>query len=412
MEGMTLQLPDATRDFSGRDLAWHWRQLQSATLQVPAPLAVLSLDALAANAAQLRERAAGKPIRVASKSIRVREVLRMLDAQPWTQGILAFSLAEAIWLSDEFDDILVAYPQVDAAAFRALGADERTAQRVTVMIDSTDQLDAIDAAADPGSRAGIRVAIELDASWRGLLGHIGVRRSPVHTPAQARRLAEQIVRRPGFELVGMMAYEAQIAGVGDRPANPVMARVLQTMQRRSIAELADRRAEAVRLVREVAELQFVNGGGTGSLESTAADDSVTDIAAGSGFFGPHLFDHYTRFCPAPAVAFALDVVRKPTPEIVTCFAGGWVASGPAGPDRLPLPVFPSGLRYLPREAAGEVQTPVTGAAAAGLGIGDRVWFRHTKSGEVCEHVNALQAVQDGAVVDEMPTYRGEGKAFA
>ena len=407
---MRWRLPEPAG--SAGDLSWHWRELLAATRQVPAPLVAMQLDAVAANAAQLRRRAAGKPIRVASKSIRSRDVLRMLDAEPWTRGLLAYSLAEAVWLSDEFDDIVVAYPQADAAAYRALAADEQAARRVTVMVDSVDQLDLIDAVVPPREREVIRVAIDLDVSFRGPLGHIGVRRSPVHTVAEARELAEHIVRRRGFALVGMMAYEAQIAGVADQPANPAMARLLQRIQRRSAAEIAERRAAVVQSVRAVADLEFVNGGGTGSLETTAQEDAVTDIAAGSGFFGPHLFDHYSRFTPLPAVAFALDVVRKPTREIVTCFGGGWAASGPAGDDRLPQPVYPAGLRYLPREAAGEVQTPLTGVAATGLGVGDRIWFRHAKSGEVCEHVNALQVVHGGEVVGEMPTYRGEGKAFA
>ena len=413
MGDMEFQLPEVaqTRDFDEGSLAWHWRELQAATAEMPAPLVALSLDAMAANAASMRERAGQKPIRIATKSLRVRDVLRLLDAEPWTQGLLAFSLDEALWLSDEFADVVVAYPQTDIASYRRLGTDDRAASRVTVMIDSVEQLDLIDAAIAPSKRADIRVAIELDASWRGPFGHIGVRRSSVHSPQSARDLAELIVRRPGFQLVGLMAYEAQVAGVADNPANRLLARTLQAIQRRSVEDIATRRAEAVRLINEIAPLEFVNGGGTGSLESTAEEDSVTDIAAGSGFFGPHLFDHYSKFKPAPAVAFALDVVRKPSHDTVTCFGGGWVASGPASDDRLPQPVYPTGLRFLPREAAGEVQTPLQGPAAGALRVGDRVWFRHTKSGEVCEHVNALHVVSGGELVGEMPTYRGEGRAF-
>lgn len=391
--------------------ASHWRAMQTATAQFSAPLVALSLDAVAANAASLRERAGGRPIRVATKSIRIRDVLRILDREPWTQGLLAFSLAEAIWLSDEFDDILVAYPQTDRDAYRALAADERAASRVAVMIDSVDQLDFIDTAVDPARRPDIRVAIDLDASWRGPFGHVGVFRSPVHGAQQARRLAESIAARDGFRLVGLMSYEAQIAGVGDSASNPVYGRLLRGIQERSAHELAVRRAEAVRLVREVADLEFVNGGGTGSLESTSLESAVTDIAAGSGLFGPHLFDHYTKFTPAPAIGFALDVVRKPASDVVTCFGGGWIASGPAARDRLPEPAYPAGLQYLPREGAGEVQTPLRGPAAAALQVGDRVWFRPTKSGEACEHANHVHAVAGGQWSGDMLTYRGEGKVF-
>jgi D-serine deaminase-like pyridoxal phosphate-dependent protein len=275
------------------------------------------------------------------------------------------------------------------------------------MVDDVAQLDLIDAVAAPGKRATIRVCLELDSSFEApLLGHLGVRRSPVHTPQQARALAERIVARSGFALVGMMGYEAQIAGVTNK-GKPIV----QAMQSRSAAELRERRGNAVRLVREIAELEFVNGGGTGSLESTHADASVTEIAAGSGLFGPHLFDGYRQFTPAPAAAFALSVVRRPTPAIATLLGGGWIASGPPGTDRLPQLAWPQGLTMLPREMAGEVQTPVTGDAAKSMAVGDRVWLRHTKAGEASEHLNAFALVEDGTVVGELPTYRGEGKAF-
>ena len=164
-------------------------------------------------------------------------------------------------------------------------------------------------------------------------------------------------------------------------------------------------------MRKVADLELVNGGGTGSLESTHDDPSVTEIAAGSGLFGPLLFDGYEHFQPAPAASFALSVVRRPTADIATVLGGGWIASGPPGQDRLPRPAWPEGLKYLPREEAGEVQTPVTGAAAAELRIGDRVFFRHVKAGELSEHLNEFLLVEDGRILDRMPTYRGEGKAF-
>jgi D-serine deaminase-like pyridoxal phosphate-dependent protein len=250
----------------------------------------------------------------------------------------------------------------------------------------------------------------LDSSYESaILGHVGVRRSPIHTAAAARTLAAAIVTRPGFRLVGMMGYEAQIAGLTNKGTG--RATIIRRMQRASAAELADRRGAAVAAVRELAELEFVNGGGTGSFETTRADASVTELAAGSGLFGPHLFDGYVQFAPAPAAAFSLSVVRRPTPEVATLLGGGWIASGPTAPDRQPQLVWPTGLRTLSREAAGEVQTPVTGPAARDLKIGDRVWLRHTKAGELSEHLTAFALVSAGELIGELPTYRGEGKAF-
>ncbi|GAA0997167.1 type III PLP-dependent enzyme domain-containing protein [Subtercola frigoramans] len=405
--------------------AKYWGGLSAATAHLDTPLAALSLAALSYNAFSMLDRANGKPIRVASKSVRVREVLDAVLALPGYSGVLAYTLPEALWLAETIDDVVVGYPSVDRAAIAQLAADDRLASRVTLMIDDVAQLDLVDSVVPPTGRASIRVCIELDTSFvTRALGHIGVWRSPVFTVGQARVLAQAIAARPGFTLVGLMGYEAQIAGVGNRPrGNPARARVLDWMQHRSIAELADRRGAVVEAVREVADLEFVNGGGTGSLESTSVDESVTEIAAGSGLFGGHLFDTYSRFRPAPAAAFALSVVRKPTPAMATLLGGGWIASGPSQPDRLPEIAWPLGLEMQAREMAGEVQTPLSGAAAEALQIGDRVWLRHTKSGELSEHVNSFALVDDtrtdgegragehSQVVAELPSYRGEGKAF-
>ena len=389
------------------DATAYWAGLDEATRALDAPLAALHRGALAANAHDLLARAAGLPIRVASKSVRVRSVLDAVLALPGYAGVLAYTLPEALWLAREHGDIVVGYPSVDRTALAALGAD---ASRVTLMVDDAAQLDLVDSVVAPGARASIRVALELDASYHSpTMGHIGVRRSPLRTSGQVRALAEHVVARPGFDLVGLMAYEAQIAGVGN--AGRGRGAIIRVLQRASAAELRERRGAVVAAVREVADLEFVNGGGTGSIESTHDDETVTEVAAGSGLLGPHLFDHYTHFAPAPAAAFALPVVRRPTPEIATLLGGGWIASGPAGADRLPLPVHPAGLRFLPREGAGEVQSPVTGAAARDLAVGDRVWLRHTKAGELSEHVDAFALVDGGEVVAELPTYRGEGKTF-
>jgi D-serine deaminase-like pyridoxal phosphate-dependent protein len=394
------------------DPAKYWGSLSAATAELDTPLGVVSLEALSSNAHDMLQRAGGKPIRVASKSVRVRSIIEAVLAVPGYAGVLAYTLPEALWLASTIPDVVVGYPTADRAALRTLGTNEKLASRVTIMVDSVAQLDLVDAAIAPGKRNSIRVAIELDSSWDApVLGHTGVYRSPIHTPEAARALAELIVKRPGFTLVGMMGYEAQIAGLANKPASALRGVAVRWIQRRSVAELADRRGKAVAAVRQVADLEFVNGGGTGSIESTAADESVTDIAAGSGLFGPHLFDQYVHFAPAPAAAFALSVVRKPTPDMATILGGGWIASGPPSKDRMPQLAWPQGLGMVPREMAGEVQTPVTGAAAAALRVGDRVWLRHTKAGELSEHLDGFAIVENGSIVETVPTYRGEGRAF-
>ncbi|MER7949288.1 amino acid deaminase/aldolase [Streptomyces sp. NPDC096079] len=387
--------------------------LQEATAALQPPFAVVDLAALRANAAQMTRRAGGKPIRLASKSLRCRALIRDTLLLPGFTGILAFTLPEALWLAEEHDDVLVGYPSVDTDALGRLGADERLAARVTVMIDSVEHLDLLTAALGPAGPA-VRVCLDLDASLRLAGGrlHLGMRRSPLHSPRQARDLALAVAARPRLRLVGVMSYEGQIAGIGDdQPGSRAGRAAVRLMQRLSTRELRERRAAAVRAVRSVAPLEFVNGGGTGSLENTSAEPAVTELGAGSGLYAPTLFDHYRGFRPHPAAHFVLPVVRRPGPRHVTVLGGGWIASGAPGPDRAPVPVHPAGLRLLPQEGAGEVQTPLTGEGAAGLRAGDRVWFRHAKAGELCERVNELHLVEGDRIVDTVPTYRGEGRAF-
>src|SRR6476661_1966917 len=138
-----MSLPDADAE-AERSRA----RLDDATADLDPPLAVLDLDALDANAADLVRRASGKPIRVASKSVRNRAVLRRVLARPGFAGVLAYSLAEAVWLASGTDpvstDVVVGYPSVDRSALRSLVGDEVAAARVTLMVDSVDQLDVVD----------------------------------------------------------------------------------------------------------------------------------------------------------------------------------------------------------------------------------------------------------------------------
>jgi D-serine deaminase-like pyridoxal phosphate-dependent protein len=388
-----------------------------ATAELDPPLAIVDEAAFDRNAADMARRAAGHPIRIATKSLRCRYLIERALARPGYSGVMCYSLPEALWLHtmDTSDDLLVAYPTVDNKALRALAADELARQRVTIMVDSAAHLDVVDRTLGDG-HPEIRVCLELDVSWRPLahqpLVHVGTWRSPLHTPRQAADFAGAISRRAGFRLVGVMGYEGQIAGLGDAPpGHPLRARLIRFVQARSGQELNQRRAEAIRLIEAETQLEFVNGGGTGSLESTATDASVTELTAGSGLVGPTLFDAYTRFTPEPALLFALPVVRRPGPNIATLFAGGYVASGTGTPDRLPRPYLPAGLSLTGFEGAGEVQTPVRGPAAAHLEPGDRVWLRHAKAGELAERFSEYYVIREDGQVTAEPTYRGEGQCF-
>ncbi len=385
--------------------------------ELEAPFAFVDLGAMWANAEEMLGRASGKPIRVASKSIRCRALLEaILDRDERFRGLMTYTLPETLWLAEQgFEDLLLAYPTADGAALGELAlrsvANPEGAPIVTV--DCPEHLDAIEAVLGAGA-APVRVCIDVDAGWWALGGRIkvGPKRSPVHTVEQALELAREIERRPQIELDALMAYEGQIAGVGDRPpGRRLRGAAIRFMQRRSAAELAERRAAIVAAIRELAELPIVNGGGSGSLELTAAEDAVTEVTAGSGFYAPALFDHYSRFSLIPAAGFALPIVRKPAPSVATALGGGYLASGSGDPARLPAPWLPAGLRLDPEEGAGEVQTPLLGSPATQLSIGDRVYLRHAKAGELCERFDVLHLIEGGEIVDIVPTYRGEGKAF-
>ena len=259
------------------------------------------------------------------------------------------------------------------------------------------------------------MCIELDTSFWAAGGRlkVGAKRSPVRTPEQARALAREIVGRPGFELAGLMGYEAHIAGLGDRPLGKRLeAPVIRAIKRRSAAEIAERRAAVVAAVREVAPLPLVNGGGTGSIHTTVREEAVTEVTAGSGFYAPTLFDRYDDFSLQPGgdVRPARGAPAQPRRG----HAAGRRLPGVGGrcrPTDCPSRTCRPACGSTRARAPGEVQTPVTGAPAADLRVGQRVYLRHAKAGELCERFNSLHLVSGGRIVDEVPTYRGEGRCY-
>ena len=394
-----------------------WSRLNAAVATLPerpsTPIAVVDLDTFDANAADLVRRAAGKPIRVASKSLRVPALIsRALDHDGFA-GVLAYTLAEALWLHETgvSDDIVVAYPTVDAAALRRLTSSPSAAAAITLMVDDPVHLDVVDETRS-SLAVPVRIALDLDAGLRLGGQHIGPKRSPLFDTADVVAMARKVVERDGFRLAGVMTYEGQVAGVQDDvPDQRTKSLLVRRLKQASMAQLEVRRREISEALAPIVELEFWNGGGSGSVEATTADGAVTEIAAGSGLLVPGIFDHYAAFDPRPAAFFGLAVTRKPTPTMATVHGGGLIASGATGQDRSPIPWAPPGLHLTGLEGAGEVQTPLTGHPAALLAIGDLVWFRHAKSGELFEHVRDVHLVRGEAVTEVVPSYRGRDLAF-
>jgi D-serine deaminase-like pyridoxal phosphate-dependent protein len=379
------------------------------------PLSLLDLDALDHNAHVLLARAQGLPIRLCSKSLRSVFVLRHLQQlSPHFRGILCYSAREAAYLHTQgFRDLLVAYPSVDPGDVRAGVEACAEGADLCLMVDDAAQLPPwIEAAR--AARVRLRVCIDLDLSSHFGVLYFGVRRSPLRTPEAAIALAEHIAAaEDALELAGLMGYEAQIAGIQDDvPDAPVKSRLLRVLKQRSTREVHARRAAVVALLRARGfSLGFVNGGGTGSLDSSARDRSVTELSAGSGLYAPALFDHFRDLSLRPALLFALGISRRPAPDLVTCNFGGYVASGPPGADRLPRPAYPEGMRLLEHEGAGEVQTPVQVPRAAELRLGAPLFFRHAKAGELAERFQRFYLLRDGQIIDDVTTYRGDGQCF-
>ena len=394
-----------------------WSRLGDAVAKqgvpLPTPIFVVDLDAFDANADDLVRRAAGLPIRVASKSLRIPALVERALAHDGFHGVLAYTLREALWLHAQgiCDDIVVAYPTVDRGALAELVASPSAAAAITLMVDSTPHLDVVDSVR-VSPTIPIRLCVDVDAGLRLAGQHVGPKRSPLQDTAGVVALAREITGRDGFRLVGAMTYEGQVAGLQDTvPTARSRSAIIRRLKTLSMSQLAVRRREIDHELRQLTDLEFWNAGGSGSVQATAADPVVTEIAAGSGLLVPTLFDHYRSFEPRPASYLGLPVVRRPAPGMVTVHGGGLVASGPSGVDRLPTPWAPAGLELTSLEGAGEVQTPITGQPADLLEIGDLVWFRPAKSGEPFEHALTVHLLSGSEFVDSVPSYRGCGQAF-
>ncbi len=384
------------------------------------PAALVDLDALDANTDLLVSHLERRDVtlRIATKSIRVPALLRHLLERAGDRlvGLMTYSAKETAFLHQQgFDDFLLAYPvgrSGDARAIAQLVADGAT---VTTAVDCEEHIVLLGFAA---REAGVELdlCLDVDMSWRPLQGraHLGVRRSPIRTGDDARRIAARVRAEKGVRLTAVLAYEAQIAGMQDHNAGSRQLDPLRRLiKRRSEPVATARRAEVVAALREAGcDIQLVNGGGTGSVRSTSRDPSVTEVTAGSGFLCPHLFDGYDDLPLQPAAFYAVAVTRRSDKGFVTCGGGGYIASGAAGVDRLPTVHLPTGLTALSMEGFGEVQTPFqTDPAAPSLTVGDPVICRHAKGGELAERFTHYLLTRGAKVRESVPTYRGLGGCF-
>ena len=377
------------------------------------PAAFLDRAAFEANVARTAKRADGTPVRVATKSVRCTAVLERVIAEPGFEGLMCYTGHEAVDLAEQgFEDLLVAYPTVDPAELRRVAEAVADGHRIVLVVDSAEHVERAGAAAAE-TGAAVPLCIDLDCSTEHLGVHFGVRRSPIRTPDQALAVADTVAATAGVHLSGLMGYEAQLAGLPDRsPGNGAVENfAIRRFKLRSKAVVRERRQAVAGALDDEYGLEFVNGGGTGSIEFTRADPSVTEVTAGSAYYAPRQFDWYDHMTYEPAAGYAVEVTREPADGVYTCRGGGYVASGPVGADKAPVPWLPAGAELFDAEGAGEVQTPVRYEGPVDLASGDPVVMRHGKAGELCRFFEELAVVDGDEVVEVHPTYRGEGKCY-
>lgn len=375
---------------------------------LPKPLAFVDMDLLDQNIQQIARQTALHQLRVASKSLRCVALLHYLQTKLDNYaGLMTYSLRETLHLLKKgFDQILIGYPVVHQASIAQIIPFLRGGRSVVFMVDAPEHLAVLEQIGHEHSLT-ILVCIDTDMSLRLPGLHFGVWRSQINTRKKFVAIVDAIHGSSSLQLVGIMGYEAQTAGIADTGNGLLKDRAITMLKKMSLKNEKKIRAWCDYLDKKNIKLSFVNGGGTGSIDTTALDPHVSEITVGSGFYAPALFDYYHRFRYAPAAAFALEVTRKPTKGIVTCHFGGYVASGAVGKSKTPIPYLPEGLQLVGNEATGEVQTPII-CGKNKIGIGDTIFFRHAKAGELCEHFNELYLVRQGKIIDICKTYRGEG----
>lgn len=401
-------------------LNWDYNSIKEALREKELPAMLVNLDNMDFNIDRSRALAEQfhKKIRIATKSVRVPYLLKyILERGGETfRGLMCYSVREAAYLSEKgFDDLLVAYPTASEKDIDIYYKLRQKKVRVYLMVDSIAHAELITRRWNDmleGAEKAL-LCIDADMSYRPAGMHLGVYRSSLLNVDDVERLVDHILQSKQLILSGVMGYEAQIAGMGEKnPFSPVMNPAKKLIKRLSGRDVRKKRKAIWDMLdRKGISLEFFNGGGTGSLITTSLEDWISEITIGSGFLQSHLFDYYEDNRNLPALCFALQVDRIPKRGVVTCKSGGFIASGTTGEDKSPLPFLPERMQPIRNEGFGEVQTPLRISAEMDVRLGDPLLFRPAKSGEIAEHFQKYLLLRDQRIEKEVLTYRGEGKRF-
>lgn len=387
------------------------RQYNNVFMGIERPFAWVDLEQLDDNITTLSLLAKDKKVRIATKSIRSIGMLEYLqEKMPYFNGWMTFTAQETVYLAERgLDNFLIGYPVMEKKAIAEACQWISKGKSITFMVDDIQQAGWLNAIAE-SQEVTVPVCIDINLSLPTPVVYFGTRRSSINTMEQFLLFVEQLKAMRNIKITGLMGYEAQIAGVGNAPNNVLKGMFINVLQKYSKNKLSDfRRRVVFNLKQQIDTLEFVNGGGTGSLEFTSSSKEVTEVTIGSGFYKPGLFDYYKNSELGAAAGFALRATRKPADDTIVCHGGGYLASGPIDKERQPTIMSP-GLSFYSTEGAGEVQTPLKMEPNL-YDIGDTIYFRHAKAGELCERFNELHLVRKGKYKGSFKTYRGDAQCF-
>ena len=274
---------------------------------------------------------------------------------------------------------------------------------MTVTIDSVEHVRWLRDTLGP-EVAGLGVALDCDASLRVGRVHLGVRRSPTRTPEQALAVVRAALG-VGLDVRGVMFYDAQVAGLPD--AGPHV-RVLKRRSVRELARAARRRGgrgaqrdrPAVRQRRGHGQPAPVRGAtrsspswppGPGSTRRRSSTATTTSPSA-------RRWRSRCRWCGGRHRA-----TSRPS-AAATCRA---VSRGGRGCRRRCVVA----CRWCAPRRPVRCRRRCTATDADGLRVGDRVWLRGAKAGELLERFDVVHLVSGGELVGTVPSYRGEGRNF-
>ena len=407
-----------------------------------APSAWLDMDALDHNITLVNQKTKSVQLRLATKSIRSIDVLHYIkDKSPNFIGLMSYAADESVYLLENgFDNILCAYPTLDMASVAATFDYTKQGATMIWMVDRPEHVDVLN---EVGKIHDVVIDVCLDINMSMPLPklYFGTKRSALMSIKDVKKLLKHIKKCRRINVSAAMGYEAQIAGLPEHlPGKALLSPAIRLLKSRSQRQVSKRRRSIVEyLNKQGYTLKLVNGGGSGSMDFTSSQAEVSEITVGSAYYKPAYFDYMDSMHEfQPAAGFVLPVTRQPEKNVITCHSGGFIASGATGADKAPVIHYPEYLSLLNDEGFGEVQTPMAISKAKKDGntprfsIGDVVWCRHAKAGELCEHFNELicyrqsaQSTTDGFARSEgtlttintktknqvMTTYRGEGKCF-